>query len=79
MAEGYPRGERGIRSIPAQPAAPIVESMSTAALEREVPMSSDFDIDELLREIARYLAAIEAFRSEGHEPRWLVEEPWLSA
>ncbi len=29
------------------------------------------DGEELMREIARYLAAVEIFRREGHEPRWL--------
>lgn len=30
-------------------------------------------IDRLLDEIRRYLAAVEAFRREGCEPRWLPE------
>jgi hypothetical protein len=29
-----------------------------------------FDIDELIREIELYLAAVDAFRSEGLEPSW---------
>jgi hypothetical protein len=32
------------------------------------------DIEELMREIERYLAAVEAFRSEGHEPCWAGEK-----
>ena len=28
------------------------------------------EIDALMREIARYLAAVEVFRGEGREPRW---------
>ena len=30
-------------------------------------------IERLLEEIRRYLAAVETFRREGHEPRWLAE------
>jgi hypothetical protein len=33
-----------------------------------------FDLDELMTELCRYLAAVEAFRAEGHEPVWLREE-----
>jgi hypothetical protein len=36
-------------------------------------MQAVLDIDELMREIERYLAAIEAFREEGCEPRWARE------
>ena len=28
------------------------------------------DLDALIDEIGRYLAAIETFRREGYEPRW---------
>jgi hypothetical protein len=31
------------------------------------------DVDALLREIARYLAAVDAFRAESREPTWLAE------
>jgi hypothetical protein len=31
------------------------------------------DREELIREIERYLAAVEAYRAEGCEPRWRVE------
>ena len=30
-------------------------------------------VDRLLDEIRRYLAAVDAFRREGYEPRWLTE------
>ena len=30
-------------------------------------------VDRLLAEIQRYLAAVDAFRREGREPRWLAE------
>jgi hypothetical protein len=30
-------------------------------------------IERLLEEIRRYLAAVDAFRREGHEPRWQAE------
>jgi hypothetical protein len=29
----------------------------------------------LMAEICRYLVAVEAFRAEGCEPRWLPEQP----
>ena len=29
--------------------------------------------DDLAAEMQRYLAAVEAFRAEGHEPRWLAD------
>jgi hypothetical protein len=29
--------------------------------------------DRLLREIDRYLAAVECFRAEGYEPQWRLE------
>ena len=32
------------------------------------------DVEELLREIALYLAAIDEFRLAGPEPRWRREE-----
>ncbi len=39
------------------------------------------DIERLLREVERYLAAIAVFRAEGREPVWrgdaLCEEPAL--
>ena len=31
------------------------------------------DVDALMLEIARYLAAIDAFRAAAHEPTWLPE------
>ena len=30
-------------------------------------------VDRLLEEIRRYLAAVDAFRREGCDPRWLAE------
>lgn len=32
------------------------------------------ELEELLREIERYLAAVDEFRRQGHEPRWRAEE-----
>jgi hypothetical protein len=32
------------------------------------------ELDELLREIERYLAAVDEFRRQGREPRWRAEE-----
>ena len=31
------------------------------------------DVEALMEEIAGYLAAVELFRAEGHEPRWRVD------
>jgi hypothetical protein len=31
------------------------------------------DVDALMREIACYLAAVDAFRAESREPTWLPE------
>jgi hypothetical protein len=37
----------------------------------ETPLTEDqIDVEELLREIERYLAAVEFFRAEGCEPCW---------
>lgn len=33
----------------------------------------DIDITALMREIARYLAAVDAFRAESREPTWRAE------
>jgi hypothetical protein len=33
-------------------------------------MNELFDIDELIREIELYLAAVDTFRREGREPSW---------
>jgi hypothetical protein len=40
---------------------------------RSVNERSLFDIESLIQEIGRYLAAVEAFRREGHEPAWRAE------
>ena len=32
------------------------------------------ELEELLREIERYLAAVREFRRQGREPRWRAEE-----
>jgi hypothetical protein len=40
------------------------------------------DLDELLRDVDRYLAAVDLFRALGHEPIWQCDEliapsmPW---
>jgi len=33
-------------------------------------MTETFDIDALIVEIGRYLAAVDAFRTAGYSPRW---------
>ena len=33
-------------------------------------MTETFDIEALIVEIERYLAAVEAFRAAGYSPRW---------
>jgi hypothetical protein len=35
--------------------------------------TEDLDCGVLMREVRRYLSAVETFRAEGHEPRWRVE------
>ena len=35
--------------------------------------SPNTKIERLLDEIRRYLAAVDAFRREGYEPRWQAE------
>jgi hypothetical protein len=32
------------------------------------------DVTALMIEVQRYLAAVEVFRAEGREPRWLPED-----
>jgi hypothetical protein len=32
------------------------------------------DLDELLRDVDRYLAAVDLFRALGHEPIWRCDE-----
>jgi len=34
------------------------------------------DATELMREIARYLDAVQTFRGEGRQPRWRAEPAW---
>lgn len=36
-------------------------------------MAERFDIDELMEEVDRYLAAVELFRALGCEPGWRAE------
>ena len=57
-----------------------------SAWAQALGMNSDLriDADALLREIARYLAAVTAFRDAGCAPQWLPERrsrarrAWLS-
>jgi hypothetical protein len=37
------------------------------------PSRVELNVDELMREVERYLAAVELFRNEGHEPVWSRE------
>ncbi len=45
----------------------FASSEPQASLETGVPPQ---ELATLFTEIRRYLAAVETFRSEGHEPRW---------
>jgi hypothetical protein len=36
--------------------------------------TAQLEITRLMGEVRRYLIAVEAFRAEGQEPRWLPEE-----
>ena len=79
MDEGYPRRTAGMRPTPPHGGRPTVEFVETVAFEEEIPMAviaADFDVETLLSEIERYLAAVDAFREEGHEPLWVQEPLW---
>jgi hypothetical protein len=39
----------------------------------DAPGNERLDRGVLMREVRSYLRAVEAFRTEGHEPRWQVE------
>jgi len=41
-----------------------------AAAPNNTSVAETLDLDELIDEIRRYLDAVDAFRREGHEPRW---------
>ena len=41
-------------------------------------LAPGFAADDLVVEVRRYLAAVEAFRAEGSDPVWLCEQPRLS-
>jgi hypothetical protein len=52
------------------------------ATRTTLPTITRDDVVRLLREIEAYLAAVEAFRAAGHEPRWSDDEAlpdwWLA-
>jgi hypothetical protein len=43
---------------------------ATVTSRPKIPRIARSDVAELLREVERYLAAVEVFRAEGCEPRW---------
>lgn len=49
--------------------------MSASTDSADVNQTLDIDIDALLGEIARYLAAVDAFRAVACEPTWRPERP----
>ena len=49
---------------------PTVDGMTNA----QASTPTRLDVEALLREIRRYLAAVDEFRRLGHEPRWQPEE-----
>ena len=62
--------------------AALVELKPSAALEpnlsalREPPSMNEqghIDSEAMIREVTRYLAAVDAFRTESCEPMWLPE------
>jgi hypothetical protein len=69
--------------FPPSPPPPTVEAMNdgrvSATATGRFGMATDqlrtvdLNVDELMREIERYLAAVELFRQEGHEPVWSSE------
>ena len=44
-----------------------------SAVADAVRMASAIDIEKLVREIERYLAAVDAFRAAGCSPEWRFE------
>ena len=57
-----------------------VTAMPIADQHGRMTASPDIDIvlergalESLFEEIRRYLEAVDAFRREGHEPRWRIE------
>lgn len=54
-----------------------VERILIAAWEpRSVVVQTHTDPEALIREIATYLAAVDAFRAESCEPTWRPEALW---
>jgi hypothetical protein len=57
-----------------------VESTTTQEFTMNLTPShqqlSQKDIRQLLREVEHYLAAVDAFRSEGCEPAWQADPPF---
>ena len=51
--------------------APVITYMK--ALEDEALDLATFDLETLVAEVGRYLAAIALFREEGCEPEWAGE------
>ena len=72
--EVQPRDSPEAGSTPARcprgPRPPTVGGMKNAT----VTTPTRLDVEALLREIRRYLAAVDEFRRLGHEPRWRAEE-----
>ena len=52
--------------------APVITQMY--AVEDEALDMATFDLETLVAEIGRYLAAIALFREEGCEPEWAGEQ-----
>jgi len=63
--QGNPYARRGIAPTRSRRAAPSVGRMH--------PAKEGIQMNALLREIMLYLAAVDAFRAEGCEPRWRTE------
>lgn len=49
--------------------------MTASTARRHLPRLKRCDVATLLTEVERYLAAVDAFRSEGREVEWRPERP----
>jgi hypothetical protein len=52
---------------------PFEQTLSSRGDSGRMDELLDIDVDALLQEIARYLAAVDAFRAAACEPTWLPE------
>jgi len=66
---GYPDTDTEPARYRRRPHRPTVVGMAAMTTSETAA-----ELEELLREIERYLAAVDEFRRQGREPRWRAEE-----